>query len=163
MRSESDEGIRRIDMKKIMTLLSLITVMTFAVAENQVATLLGSVDMLENAEAPKMANEQNDDQRRVRDYPMAPPTIPHKIEGYQIDLNVNKCLSCHNRQRVADSQAPMISVTHFMNRDGNFLADVSPNRYFCTQCHASQLDVKPLLINEFVSMDELMRQTGKSN
>jgi cytochrome c-type protein NapB len=52
----------------------------------------------------------------------------------------------------------MISVTHFMNRDGNFLADVSPNRYFCTQCHASQLNVKTLLTNEFVSIDELIKQ-----
>jgi cytochrome c-type protein NapB len=148
-------------MKKLITLLSLISVMAFAVAENQISTLRGSADLLDNAAAPRMANEQNDDQRRTRDYPMAPPTVPHKIDGYQIDLNVNKCLSCHNRQRVADSQAPMISVTHFMNRDGNFLADVSPNRYFCTQCHASQLEVKPLLINEFISIDELIRQTDQ--
>ena len=94
---------------------------------------------------------------------MAAPTIPHKISGYQIDLNANKCLSCHNRQRVEESQAVMVSVTHFMNRDGNFLADVSPNRYFCTQCHASQLDVIPLIENDFISMDELIDRAAQSH
>jgi len=142
-------------MKKLLAVCSLMVLVNFALADNQVASLRGSADLLDNAAAPAMAAEINNDQRRVRDYPMAAPTIPHKIEGYQIDLAANKCLSCHNRLRVADSQAPMISVTHFMNRDGNFLADVSPNRYFCTQCHASQLSVKLLIENDFVSMDEL--------
>ena len=115
-------------MKLLVTFVSLVMLASITVADNQVSTLRGPADLLENNDAPRLANEQNDDLRRTRDYPMAPPTVPHKIAGYQIDLNVNKCLSCHNRQRVADSQAPMISVTHFMNRDGNFLADVSPNR-----------------------------------
>ncbi|MBU2862566.1 nitrate reductase cytochrome c-type subunit [Reinekea marina] len=150
-------------MKILATLVSLVLFASLAVADNEVSTLRGPAELLDNNDAPRMAKEQNDDLRRTRDYPMAPPTVPHKINGYQIDLNVNKCLSCHNRQRVADSQAPMISVTHFMNRDGNFLADVSPNRYFCTQCHASQLDVKPLLDNEFISMDEIIRQSGENH
>ena len=42
-----------------------------------------------------------------------------------------------------ESQAPMVSITHFMDRDGQFLASVSPRRYFCTQCHVPQHDVKP--------------------
>jgi cytochrome c-type protein NapB len=50
-----------------------------------------------------------------------------------------------------------------MNRDGNFLADVSPNRYFCTQCHASQQSVKLLIENDFVSMDELFLKAGASH
>ena len=32
----------------------------------------------------------------------------------------------------AKSQAPMVSITHFMDRDGQFLASVSPRRFFCT-------------------------------
>ena len=43
----------------------------------------------------------------------------------------------------------MVSVTHYMDRDGNFLADVSPRRYFCEQCHVVQTDANPLLANEF--------------
>ena len=33
----------------------------------------------------------------------------------------------------AKSQAPMVSITHFMDRDGQFLASVSPRRFFCTR------------------------------
>lgn len=150
-------------MKKLFTLFSLIAVVTLAFAEPQVANLRGPADLNQENEAPRMANEVNDDMRTDRDYPMAAPTIPHKISGYQIDLNANKCLSCHNRQRVEESQAVMVSVTHFMNREGNFLADVSPNRYFCTQCHASQLDVIPLIENDFISMDELIDRAAQSH
>ncbi|EAR08708.1 nitrate reductase cytochrome c-type subunit [Reinekea blandensis] len=150
-------------MKKLLALFSLLAVFTLAAAEPQVANLRGPLDLTEEEEAPRMAREVNDDIRTDRDYPMAAPTIPHKIDGYQIDLKANKCLSCHNRQRVEESQAVMVSVTHFMNRDGNFLADVSPNRYFCTQCHASQLDVDPLIDNDFVSMDELFDRAAESH
>jgi nitrate reductase cytochrome c-type subunit len=32
---------------------------------------------------------ENKDVRRERAYSMQPPTIPHKIDNYQVDLNVN--------------------------------------------------------------------------
>ena len=76
---------------------------------------------------------------------------------YQLDLNVNKCLSCHSRKQSENSQAPMISVTHYQDRDGNFLADVSPRRYFCEQCHVVQTESKTLVGNDFVDIDELLR------
>ena len=41
----------------------------------------------------------------------------------------------------------MISVTHFMDRDGQVLADVTPRRYFCTACHVPQTDAQPLVPN----------------
>ena len=106
--------------------------------------------------APRMSRIDNQSIKRKRAYPMQPPTIPHKIDGYQVDLNVNKCLSCHSRKLTEDSQAPTISVTHYMDREGNFLADVSPRRYFCQQCHVSQSEVQPLLVNEFVDIDQLL-------
>ena len=37
------------------------------------------------------------------------------------------------------------SVTPYMDRDGNFLAEVSPLRHFCAQCHVIQNDAKPLV------------------
>jgi cytochrome c-type protein NapB len=46
----------------------------------------------------------------------------------------------------------MISITHFMNRDGQVLADVTPRRYFCTACHVPQTDAKPLVDNTFEDM-----------
>jgi cytochrome c-type protein NapB len=98
-----------------------------------------------------------------RNYPMQPPIIPHNIRDYQVDLNVNTCLSCHSRSRVSESQATMVSVTHFMDRDGNFLAKVSPRRYFCTQCHVTQHDTKPLVQNQFVDMDKIISLKSTSS
>jgi cytochrome c-type protein NapB len=92
---------------------------------------------------------------------MQPPTVPHKIDNYQIDTNANKCMSCHSRRRTEESQAPMVSVTHYMDREGNFLADISARRYFCNQCHVVQIDVDPLLDNEFEDIDDLLRAARK--
>lgn len=96
-----------------------------------------------------------DDVRQMRAYPEQPPVIPHSIEGYQLSVNTNRCLSCHKREFTQGSGAPMISVTHYMNRDGQMLADVSPRRYFCTACHVPQAAVPPLVENTFVDMSEL--------
>jgi len=63
--------------------------------------------------------------RAPRNYPEQPPVIPHAIEGYEISLRANKCLSCHGRTRVQESQAPMISITHFFDRDGQTLASLA--------------------------------------
>ena len=38
---------------------------------------------------PPLGNPENKDVRRERAYPMQPPTIPHKIDDYQLDRNVN--------------------------------------------------------------------------
>ena len=96
-----------------------------------------------------------DDVRKMRAYPDQPPVIPHSIEGYQLSVNTNRCLSCHKREFTQDSGAPMISVTHYMTREGQMLADVSPRRYFCTACHVPQADVKPLVQNTFKDMSEM--------
>jgi len=128
----------------------------FAIAQDNFATLRGSA-LDQEEKPPKISRVENRDIKRKRAYPMQPPTIPHKIDGYQVDLNVNKCMSCHSRRQTEDSQAPMISVTHYMDREGNFLADISPRRYFCEQCHVIQKETKALLTNEFVDIDELLR------
>jgi cytochrome c-type protein NapB len=96
-----------------------------------------------------------DDVRKMRAFPDQPPVIPHSIEGYQLSVNTNRCLSCHRREFTLGSGAPMISVTHYMDRDGQMLADVSPRRYFCTACHVPQADVRPLVDNNFVDMSKL--------
>src|SRR5689334_11957602 len=48
--------------------------------------------------APTVPRMVTDDVRRTRNYPEQPPIIPHSIEGYQLTLNTNRCLSCHARQ-----------------------------------------------------------------
>ena len=99
--------------------------------------------------APPVPRTIADDVRRMRNYPEQPPVIPHTIDGYQLTLNTNRCLSCHARQFTQGSGAPMISVTHFMDRDSQVLADVTPRRYFCTACHVTQADTPPLVANTF--------------
>ena len=65
--------------------------------------------------APALVDDENKDIKRERSYPEQPPTIPHAIRGYQVDKNGNKCLSCHSRANSAKSQAPMISITHYLS------------------------------------------------
>ena len=100
---------------------------------------------------PKMVN---DDIRRGRAFAMQPPVIPHQIENYQVDKSFNKCMTCHGRDRVPESQAPMVSVTHFMDREGNFRSEISPQRYFCNQCHVPQMDVKVPVENTFIDAEK---------
>ena len=104
-----------------------------------------------------MAKVENFDMTRERAYPMQPPTIPHSIDGYQVDLNSNRCMLCHARDTAAQFQAPPVSVTHYMDRDDQFLAEVSPRRYFCVQCHVTQTDARPLVANGFRDIDEILR------
>ena len=112
--------------------------------------------------APPIADEENKDLKRERNYPDQPPTIPHTIRGYQIDMNGNKCLSCHSRANSARSQATMISITHYMDRDGQALAAVSPRRYFCNQCHVPQTDVLPLVNNNFETIDKILQDDANA-
>ena len=127
------------------------------------ATLRSGAPIEQEQAAPPIGKVENHDQKRVRNYPEQPPTIPHKIRDYEISLNANKCLSCHSRTRTGESQAPMVSVTHFMDRDFQVLAAVSPRRYFCTQCHVIQVDAKPLVENTFVDVEELLSGAGKND
>jgi len=142
------------------TVVSLVMLMPISHVVNaedkDVATLRNAAldDQKKPSAIPKVLNK---DVKQVRNYPMQPPVIPHHIRNYEINLNSNKCMSCHSRHRTGESQAPMVSVTHYMDRDGNFLAEVSPRRYFCTQCHATQSDVPPLVENDFVDMQSMMK------
>lgn len=130
---------------------------SYAFDDEQEGPLRKGEPINEQSVPEAIAKVLNDDIKKARSYPMQPPLIPHKIRNYEVNLNTNKCLSCHSRKQTQDSQAPMVSVTHYMDRDGNFLADVSPRRYFCDQCHAVQTDAKPLVENTFVDMHSLMK------
>ncbi len=143
-------------MKKLILPLIFILSATTVFAENQVATLRGTAPLAENPDAPVIPKIVNSDVRQVRNYPEQPPVIPHKIDGYQIDIKYNQCLTCHARSAIDVSQAPMVSITHFMDRDGQFLASVSPRRFFCTQCHVPQSEARPQLENTFVDVDEVL-------
>ncbi|MGC1589973.1 MAG: nitrate reductase cytochrome c-type subunit [Pseudolabrys sp.] len=134
---------------------SLVVVAGAFSAENApeiVPRVTGGSQPMEEIPAPALARPITDDKRVMRNYPEQPPVIPHSIDNYQLTLKTNRCLDCHRRQYTEGSGAPMISVTHFMNRDGQVLADVTPRRYFCTACHVPQTDAKPLVDNTFEDM-----------
>ena len=122
--------------------------------------LRGPVPIAEEPKPPLLGNPENKDVRRERVYAMQPPTIPHKIDNYQVDLNINACLTCHSRTRAAQTQAVPVSVTHYMDRDGNFLAEISPRRYFCEQCHVTQVDAKPLVANDYEDVDAIVKRAA---
>ena len=124
----------------------------FAAGPEIVPRVTGAAQPMQDVSAGPMARPITDDARKMRNYPEQPPVIPHAIEGYQLTLHANRCLDCHRRQFTEGSGAPMISVTHFMDRDGQVLADVTPRRYFCTACHVQQTDAKPLVPNHFEDM-----------
>ncbi|MYL23586.1 nitrate reductase cytochrome c-type subunit [Vreelandella massiliensis] len=108
--------------------------------------------------ADPIANLPKQAGREVLNYPEQPPVIPHTIRDYQVDKRSNRCLSCHSREDAVDAGAPMVSITHFMDRHKQVLAAVSPDRYFCTQCHVPQTDAKPLVENQFRPIDEVLRE-----
>jgi nitrate reductase (cytochrome), electron transfer subunit len=125
-----------------------------------VLLLRGPMPLNEVPPAPRLTPMRSTTEKEVRNYPEQPPLIPHTIEGYQIDLNSNKCLSCHARSRTGEAQAPMISITHFMDRDAQVLATISPRRFFCTECHVPQHEVRAPVPNDFVDIDTLLARTA---
>lgn len=122
-----------------------------------VDAMRGPVPLASEPMPPPLASQENKDVRRMRAFAMQPPTIPHKIEGYQVDKNANRCMFCHARTKIEESRAIPVSPTHYMDRDGTMRGDVSPRRYFCTQCHVPQDDVKPLVVNRYEDFDAVRK------
>ena len=146
---------------RFLLLVGAIAVGTCTLAAQTLSSgLRGPTPLSDEGPAAPMSPTRNTSEREARNYPEQPPVIPHSIDGYQIDLRSNKCLSCHARARTAESQAPMISITHFMDRDGQFLASVSPRRYFCTECHVPQNSSKPPISNDFVDIDTMLSRAA---
>ncbi|TWI01745.1 periplasmic nitrate reductase subunit NapB [Luteimonas cucumeris] len=116
------------------------------------------VPIMEEVSPLPMARVENFDVRRGRAYPMQPPTIPHTTDGYQVTLHTNRCMLCHARANAPQFQAPEVSVTHYMDRDNQFLATISTRRYFCLQCHVTQTDAQPLVANTFKDIDSVLAE-----
>lgn len=84
-----------------------------------------------------------------RDYVQQPPLVPHPIANYRITQNFNQCMDCHSWSRYQQAGATKVSLTHFKDREGTELGNISPRRYFCTQCHVPQTETRPLVENTF--------------
>jgi cytochrome c-type protein NapB len=120
----------------------------------------GPVAISETTRPPRLSNPVNDDLRRTRNYDMQPPTIPHRVDGYQVDKNFNKCLDCHARAKTEFSQAIPVSATHYVDRSGKVLGQISTRRYFCMQCHVAQEPVRPFVANTFEDVDTVIRNSA---
>jgi cytochrome c-type protein NapB len=116
-----------------------------------VQSLRGEIQIPDENVAPTVAPQDTQAGSFGRDYRQQPPLIPHEIDGYQIDRAENQCMQCHDWPYNVDQEAPKISETHYISRDGVALDRVSPRRWFCTQCHAPQSNAKVLVHNDFKS------------
>jgi len=145
-------------------LLLLFSLLPFSIipAENELATLRDKTKLSDQKTPNFIPKVTNNNIKKTRSFPMQPPVIPHSIRSYEINRNNNKCLTCHARLRTEESQAPMISFTHFVDRDGNVLDGISPRRYFCNQCHVIQVDTKPLVKNDFIDMRSVVKRSSTS-
>jgi cytochrome c-type protein NapB len=85
-----------------------------------------------------------------RTFSTQPPVIPHAVENFdEITLEENQCLSCHGADVYKKKNAPMIGLSHFVDRDGKKLENASAARHNCVQCHVAQVDAPPLVENAF--------------
>ena len=128
---------------------AILLLVTVSNAEDNVQSLRGDSSLDADAQSPTIKRWEPDQEVMARDFVQQPPLIPHSIEDYKIDQNSNKCLTCHSWANYRNADATKISQTHFSDRDDNVLANVAPRHYFCTQCHVSQRNTKPLVENSF--------------
>jgi cytochrome c-type protein NapB len=81
-----------------------------------------------------------------RTFDHQPPLVPHTVTEYEITAAKNDCLECHG---TADSGAPALHASHYLDRDNKKSDKVAAQWYFCNQCHVGQVDAKPLVENTF--------------
>ena len=110
---------------------------------------LREAGLTEQSPAPDVLKQSLPNGGFGRAYRQQPPLIPHKTEGYQITTDNNQCMTCHDWPGNTRVNAPKISETHYVDRQGVRLDKVAGTRYFCTQCHVPQADTKPLVGNSF--------------
>ncbi len=151
-------------MKKLTVALTLVMAMGGVSVATQAVSDTGGLKSLrglkgldEENRAPEMRSYNKDEEPLKRSYVQQPPVIPHKVRGYRVDLNSNKCLSGHSWDNYKESGATKVSLTHFNTRDGHALADISPRRYFCMQCHVPQAETAPLVDNTYKSSADVVQ------
>jgi cytochrome c-type protein NapB len=87
----------------------------------------------------------------ARTFEGQPPVIPHALANFdEITLEENQCMSCHSAAKYQEKKAPKVGDSHFIDREGKKLPDISMARHNCTQCHVPQVDAPPLVANDFV-------------
>lgn len=141
-------------LQQIFLIAALIMTAPIAHAEDSggLKSLRGNLDISQEPAKPVIKRWKSDSEPVERAFVHQPPVIPHKIVGYQLNMKANKCLTCHSWANYKASGATKISISHFTDRDGHDLSNMSARRYFCTQCHVPQVDAKPLVENTYQPM-----------
>nr|VFJ89546.1 MAG: periplasmic nitrate reductase subunit NapB [Candidatus Kentron sp. LFY]VFJ90265.1 MAG: periplasmic nitrate reductase subunit NapB [Candidatus Kentron sp. LFY] len=142
-------------MRAIFRTIAVGVILSMSVAARAELQSLRGTSIGNDSVASQVRRYVDNDQVMVRSFVQQPPLIPHSIEGYRVDLRINKCLSCHSWANYRKKDAVKISVTHFRDREGNELSDVAAGRYFCLQCHVPQTDMPSLVKNRFRAVDAL--------
>ena len=128
---------------------------TEAVSQEAPVTSLRGTTTLDDGNTVVDLARQNTGNRFDRSYRQQPPLIPHKVDKYQINTKVNQCMRCHDWPYNVTENAPKISETHYVNRDGIALDTVARTRWFCNQCHVPQVNAEALVPNTFKSATEV--------
>ena len=91
---------------------------------------------------------------------------PHFLGGLNLAGNLVGPVVRHMAIRASGAHAGTVGVmngrlqfdknvvAHFMDRDNNFRSEISPRRYFCTQCHVPQMDVRNRVENTFIDAEK---------
>ncbi|RMF72317.1 MAG: nitrate reductase [Acidobacteria bacterium] len=109
---------------------------------------LRQADVLENppaADIEPVTAEPGESARRPRPYAIAPPVIPHSVDGLlPITREENACLGCHDPEMAEDMEAPAVPASHFVEP-----GTLDGRRWPCVACHTPQTTAKPLVANGF--------------
>lgn len=126
-----------------------------AVAQSTIESLRGPTPLTDTPPVQDIHKQNTSSGRFARAYRQQPPLIPHRVDKYQIDLNANQCMRCHDWPFHVEEGATKISETHYFDRNGVALDRVAGTRWFCTQCHVPQTDSRALVPSTFKSSTEV--------
>ena len=88
-------------------------------SQESVESLRGSTAIDKTSIKPEYKKWQGKTDLIARDFEEQPPLIPHKSQSQKINLEQNKCLSCHGLDKYEEKEATRVSDTHFKDRNGN--------------------------------------------
>ncbi|MDJ0806303.1 MAG: nitrate reductase cytochrome c-type subunit [Gammaproteobacteria bacterium] len=138
-------------MKKSVIVLAMALMAGFytSSAVSEVMSLRGD-DLTSMAQKPKKMKILSVSGGIERSFEQQPPMVPHTVDKYEVNLKHNGCMKCHSEQTYEKEKAPKVGDSHYIDRDGNVLKTLSSRRYFCNQCHTTQVGAEPLVQNNFV-------------
>jgi nitrate reductase cytochrome c-type subunit len=88
-----------------------------------------------------------------REYPGAPPLIPHNISGFTITKDSNPCMGCHETGLTLgaggdEHTATKVPESHYTDAvTGEKSDELQDARYICNLCHLSQTEETSLVTN----------------